>query len=46
MMERALKGFEYCEKMWKWMKEKDKGDVDENLKLVSDMMTLMKVRIA
>lgn len=45
MMERALRGFEYCEKMWKWIKEKDKGDVDENLKLVDNMMTLMKIRI-
>ena len=46
MMECALNKFEYCEKMWKYCKEKHKMDVDENLKLVAEMMVLMRVRIS
>lgn len=44
-MERSLVGFEYCEKVWKWMKASDKGEVDDNLKYVQEMMTLMRLRI-
>ncbi|CAL6039347.1 KIF1-binding_domain-containing protein [Hexamita inflata] len=46
MMERALMGFEYCEKMWKWAKKENKFEVDENLKLVAEMLVLMRVRIS
>ena len=38
-------GFEYCQKVWEWMGKNGKGDMDENLKYVAEMLKLMKVRL-
>ena len=39
-------GFEYCQKVWEWMRDNKKGDVDESLKYVGEMLNLMKMRLS
>eukprot|EP00703_Trepomonas_sp_PC1_P001401 JAP95205.1 KIF-1 binding protein C terminal domain-containing protein [Trepomonas sp. PC1] len=46
MMQRAMLGFEYCQKVWEWMKENKKGDVEESLKYVGEMLNLMRMRLS